>query len=246
MQNTHFIEAKPGKLAKWFWQLYFTIVLKRWFSRCMVSGLAEVEQLRRTMPENIPWIFYCTHSSWWDAALCIVLSNRVMKIDAYGMMEFKQLVKYKFFRRIGMFSIVRNNPRSAMKSLAYIAKKLRDTNQALWIFPQGVLVHQDCRPIVCEPGIEILARRLEEVVMCPVAIRYDMVREQRATCLVRFGTPELVQRGYGSMNTYEERLTSLAAEAQQHSFAEDYSEYTTFLYGGKSMEKRFDSLTRKS
>ncbi|MBK9184389.1 MAG: hypothetical protein IPM83_15075 [Ignavibacteria bacterium] len=74
-----------------------------------------------------PTIIVSTHGSWWDAVVTIVMSLRRYRLDADGMMEYRQLTKYRFFSRIGMFSVVREDPRSAVRSLHYAADRLRNT-----------------------------------------------------------------------------------------------------------------------
>jgi len=189
---------------------------------------------RENIPTGVPIIFACTHGSWWDAAITIVLSLRVLKLDAIGMMEYKQLVKYRFFSRIGMFSVIRDNPRSALRSLRYAANMLRSTTQALWMFPQGMLVHQEQRPLVCEPGLTILASMIPSAVIVPVAIRYEMLREQGGVVWIRCGarvTSDVCRA-----------LEKVADQVRADAMAEDDSAYTVVINGKRSMEKKYDRV----
>ena len=46
-------------------------------------------------------------------------------VDGYGMMEHFNMVRFRFFRRIGAFSIDRTDPRSVRASLDYAVGRLR-------------------------------------------------------------------------------------------------------------------------
>lgn len=193
-----------------------------------------------------PLILYATHGSWWDAAISIVLSLRTLQLDAYGMMEYKQLNRYRFFRRIGMFSVIREDPASAMQSLRYAASVLQGTGRALWMFPQGTLVNQDVRPLVLEPGLGILAAKLDQAWLCPVAMRYDLVREQRPDALISIGMPYQLEGGSKAIRTVigdaTTRLTAAADELKADALQERTSSYELLYSGRSSMEKRYDKV----
>jgi 1-acyl-sn-glycerol-3-phosphate acyltransferase len=164
------------------------------------------------------------------------------------MMEYKQLRKYSFFSRIGMFSVVREEPASALYSLRYAASLLRNSTKSLWMFPQGELIHQDMPALSCEPGIGILASYVGACRIVPVAMRYEQLREQRPSVWVRIGTPIVMN---GSEGVRE--ITSLVAHSMMNvrdhlrldAMQEDHSAYRTFLIGSMSMEKRFDKIMRR-
>lgn len=242
-----FVPARPDRLSKLFWRQYFAWSIRRHFHSCFVAGEEYVVDMSSN-GEIVPTIFACTHGSWWDAALTIELSLGQYQLEAYGMMEYKQLQKYSFFSRIGMFSVVREDATSAMHSLRYGASLLRNTSRSLWMFPQGELIHQDAPTIVCEPGIGIIASSLGQCRIVPVALRYEHLREQRPSCWVRFGAPYRV-RGSQSIReitaTVGEHLTAVRDMVRDDAVAEDTTEYRTFLRGLMSMEKRFDRLMRR-
>lgn len=241
--------ARPDRLSKRFWRSYFAWTLRRHFHTAFVAGEEHVWPDSGIIdPERTPTIYACTHGSWWDAAVTIELSLGQFNLDAYGMMEYKQLKKYGFFSRIGMFSVVREDPSNALYALRYAAAMLRGTSRSLWMFPQGQLIHQDIHEIVCEPGVGILAGYLGNCRIVPVAIRYEHLREQRPSCWVRFGMPIGY---YGDTNV--RGVVSKVAKGLEHvrdivrsdAMNEDTSDYRTFLSGTMSMEKRFDRIMRR-
>lgn len=252
MQNTtapSIITAAPSAIGQAFWGTWFRRMLRNHFHTGLMKGAEQVlpwtPKAQRRATE--PLILYATHGSWWDAALSIVLSIPVLGLRSYGMMEYKQLTRYRFFRQVGMFSVVREDPSSAMQSIRYAASLLADTGNSLWMFPQGTLVHQEERPIICEPGLGILARSIGTVWMCPVAYRYELLREQRGEVRVLFGTPHRVtwDQSHSIRAVTEEcseRLTALADEVRRDALHEQRDDYAVFLRGPRSMEQRFDAI----
>lgn len=180
------LQARPTRFHRRLLALYFTRLLRRRFSRVLVrhpERLAPWQDGRATRP----LILAVNHSSWWDAVLPIVISCGVMRHDAYGMMEERQLARYRFFTRAGMFSVDRDNARAALASLEYAAALLRGTGRVLWMFPQGKIVPNDVRPIVCESGIGRLVGMIGECCVIPVAFRYEVGREELPVACINVG-----------------------------------------------------------
>jgi len=248
VQSTDIITASPSALAKVFWGRYFERTVRRSFHTVRVKGAAQLQPWRIGARDRRvePLILYATHGSWWDAALTIVLSLRTFHLDAYGMMEYKQLQRYPFFRRIGMFSVIREDPASALRSIRYAASELRGTGRALWMFPQGTLVNQEVRPLELEPGLGILARALQPVWLCPVALRYDLVREQAPDAQIAIGTPQRWEGGSWSARDVQHSaaaaLTSLADDVREDALQERLEAYEMLYRGRTSMEKRYDTF----
>ncbi len=186
-------------------------------------------------------VMYCTHGSWWDAAVVMTLALRVLRIRSYGMMEYKQLVRYPFFRRIGLFSVVREDPRSALESLRYASTVLSTAPSMLWMFPQGTLRHQDLRPLHLEPGLGLLARHVPSVLLCPVSLRYDFVLEQRPELRIDIGEAHEARGDIRSTTAdCEQRLTELAERTRQAALNNDTEGWQVLHHGPLSMEKQFD------
>lgn len=246
---SEFVPARPDRLSKAFWHAYFRWTIRRHFHSAIVAGeeYVHADAVLRDA-SALPTVFACTHGSWWDAALTIELSLGQYGLDAFGMMEYKQLRKYSFFSRIGMFSVVREDAANALFAIRYAAQLVQGTNKALWMFPQGQLIHQDVPTIACEPGIGILAGYLGRCRIVPVALRYEHLREQRPTCWVRFGEP-LVHDGRlgarGVAKDVSERLQAVRDVVRHDAVHEDDTAYRTFLQGRLSMEKRFDKVMRR-
>ena len=244
MSTQPFITARPRELDRRFWGAYFSWTLRRHFSAGYIAGEQHLVETSRS-DDNIPTIVASTHASWWDAAVAMSLAFSRHRLDTDGMMEYRQLHRYRFFSRLGMFSVIREDPQSAMKTLRYAASRLANSNRMLWMYPQGTLIHQDIESINCEPGIGILTRMLGHCRVLPVAMRYELLREQRPACWVRFGEPLSIDPGMPirSVQTLtSESLTALRDTLRTDAMNELHSSYDRFIAGRRSMEKRYDAI----
>jgi 1-acyl-sn-glycerol-3-phosphate acyltransferase len=148
------ITARKNLLVENLLAVYNKNLIRRYFNSLQVLNSANFAESTST----IPLIIYLNHSSWWDGLVAFELSRK-LKLDSFIMMEEKNLKRFSFFRKIGAFSIDRDNRRSSIKSLDYIVDLLENKpNSALWIFPQGEILHNDVRPLVFYNGIHELLK----------------------------------------------------------------------------------------
>ncbi len=163
------LEAKKNFLFEKIFVIYNRKLLKRRFGSIKVLGLKSLENKK----PNLPLIIYANHSSWWDGLVILeVLSNFVF--DRYVMMEEKQLRKLRFFRRLGAFSVARDNPLEAVKSIKYSIKILTEKiNRTLLLFPQGEILHNDIRPLRFFNGLAKIIEQTGNCLVCPLVIRYE-------------------------------------------------------------------------
>lgn len=244
MSDAPFIPARPRALDRRFWGAYFSWTLRRSFS---AGYIAEEQHLVSASErhDSVPTIVASTHASWWDAAVAMSIAFDRHRLDTDGMMEYRQLQRYRFFSRLGMFSVIREDARSSMHSLRYATSRLSGTNRLLWMYPQGTLIHQDVDRVECEPGIGILSRLLGRCRILPVAMRYEMLREQRPACWIRFSEPLEIET---SMNIRDvqsvcsDALTHLRNELRRDAMSENHEPYQKLFTGRTSMEKRFDAV----
>lgn len=249
MSDAPFIPARPRSLDRRLWGAYFSWTLRRSFSAGYIANEHHLttESIRS---DNIPTIVASTHASWWDAAVAIAIAFDRHRIDTDGMMELRQLQRYRFFSRLGMFSVIREDAQSAMHSLRYAASRLSGTNRMLWMYPQGTLIHQDVDRVECEPGIGIISRLLGRCRILPVAMRYEMLREQRPACWVRFSEPLTIEPSHSIRDVQSacsDALTHLRNNLRSDAMSETHGSYQKLFTGRTSMEKRYDALLgRKS
>lgn len=181
------LEARKSVWFERLFAVYNSNLIGRRFNSLQVSGL----DFLQARDEKFPLLLYANHSSWWDGLVAFQISRRA-KLDSFLMMEERQLRKLSLFRKIGVFSVVREKPREAVKSIAYAADLLREkANRAVWIFPQGEILPNDIRPLGFYNG---LTKIIEKVGVCyavPVAMRFEFLGEFKPDIFVKIAEPDI-------------------------------------------------------
>lgn len=202
------LEAKKSKWFETIFAVYNRNLFKRRFHSVNVAGLDHLREIKR----QIPLIIYANHSSWWDGLVAFSVFRQA-NLDAFCMMEEKQLKNLFLFQKLGAFSVIRENPREAIKSINYAADLLRKKNRTLLIFPQGEILPNDVRPINFFTGLSHIIEKTGEVYACPMAIRYEFSGKYKPDIFVRFDLPELIDgksnfRAKDKTRIFAERLTA--------------------------------------
>ncbi|MCP9492946.1 MAG: lysophospholipid acyltransferase family protein [Pyrinomonadaceae bacterium MAG19_C2-C3] len=178
--------------ARWFERLFATYnrnLLVRRFQGLRVCGL---EHLKAQASASVPLVLYANHASWWDGLVTFQVGHYA-GLDQFFMMEEKQLRGYPLFRRLGCFSVVRDDARAALLSIKYATDLLNDTNRALWIFPQGELAANDLRPLKLFSGTARIISRCRRVRAAPVAMRFEFLDDFRPEAFLKVGTPDIIE-----------------------------------------------------
>lgn len=233
------ITARKSGLFEKAFDMYNRSLLQRHFHRIMVRGAGP----KTFLHTPVPTILFANHSNWWDGLVAYHLSREVLRVDAYAMMEERQLRRYRFFRRLGAFSVDREHPRSAGASLAYAAGLLDRPGRALWIFPQGVMEPNDRRPLRFFPGLADLARRVGRVCLVPAAFRYEFLMEQRPDCFVSLGEPLMLDRvddRKSLTGNLERRLTGLLDDLRDSVVQAHHEGFFPVLEGRSSVNALLD------
>lgn len=203
------LEAKKTVWFEKIFAIYNRNLFKRRFQALRVEGIENLNKF--------PLIIYCNHSSWWDGLVAFEISRNA-RLDSYVMMEEKQLRNLFLFRKLGAFSVVRENPRKAIKSINYAAKVLKEKeDRAIWIYPQGEIQPNDIRPIEFYNGIARIAERVENCHFVPIAFRYEFFGEWKPKVLVKIGKTESFEKTNPKVLTQNlaEKLTNLLDELKQ-------------------------------
>jgi len=167
--------------------VYNRNLFKRRFSSLQMSGLHFLEN----KPENTPLVIYANHSSWWDGLTAFQISRRAA-LDSFIMMEEKQMKKLWFFRKLGAFSVVRENSREALKSINYAIQTLRkNPKRTLWVFPQGEILPNDVRPLRFYNGLPRIIKSFEKCSIVCLAMRYEFLGKYKPDIFVKIKKIEL-------------------------------------------------------
>ncbi len=202
------LEAKKSVWFEKIFAVYNRNLFKRRFHSLQVSGLDSLTE----RDKNFPLLIYANHSSWWDGLVAFEISRRA-KLDSFWMMEEKQLRKLRLFRRLGAFSVVREKPREAVKSVSYAAEILqKKPSRAVWIFPQGEILPNELRPLGFYNGLTKIAEKVGSCYAVPLAMRFEFSGEFKPDIFVKIGKPKIFNAGesidYKMITTiFEDELT---------------------------------------
>lgn len=186
------ITARKSAAFQKLFALYNRNLMRRRFHGLRVRGLDVLTGRRRG---DGPLVIYCNHSSWWDGLVAFHVSH-VCALDSYAMMEERSLRAHGFHRRLGAFSVVRDDAREALHSINYAAELLRGSDRVLWIFPQGQTTPSEARPLKFFSGAARIIQRLDAVDAVPLAMRYEFLDDFRPEIFLRVGAPQKITAGH--------------------------------------------------
>ena len=175
------------------------------FHALYVHGLRETAAVAK----DAPLLFVSNHTSFHDPLVALVLA-RALRLDAYAMMDAKNLERLPFFKRVGAFGVDLASPRDGARALRYGAGLLDRPGRAVWIFPQG----KTCaitEPLVFRGGSARIARLAPSARIVPMAVRYELADAERPIAWVSLGHPLEPHAGRAAEVT-QAHVSAVAAE----------------------------------
>ena len=140
-------------------------------------------QLERAAAAARPLVICTNHSNWWDGFSAALTLPLFRGRRLYLAQSETLLALYRPLRWLGAFGLdIHGSP---LAGLRYAVRLLEDPRNAVWMFPQGVLVPQWV-PIATKPGALWLARQSGALVL-PVAFRYEWMVESRPSLFIHCG-----------------------------------------------------------
>ena len=110
--------------------------------------------------KGLPLLFIANHVSWWDGFWVHYLNLKLFKRKFYFMMLEEQLKKYPFFIKSGGYSVRKGN-RSILESIQYTSEILKESGNAVLLFPQGKIQSVYGSSFEFEKGIEKVLEAVE-------------------------------------------------------------------------------------
>ncbi len=198
----------PARYSPWFLRGFGKFVRgmfrRKFFAvRWTPDSPAAWEGLDQT---NRPLIVALNHSAWWDPLVGVLLHTRLMPTrEPVVPMDARELAKFGFFRRLGLFGLEPEREDAAQAMSDYVLERLapyergpvkrgRHTDHAgaFWITPQGSFA--DVRDeIRLRPGAAMVAARLHNPIVVALAIEYAFWLDQKPEAFfrcVRVAPPE--------------------------------------------------------
>ncbi len=168
--------------------------MARYLDRFVRRHMNALRLARWGVPARIeagtPLVVYCNHPAWWDAAILIVIGDRLFSDRAcYAPFDAAMLERYGIFRRIGAFPVDLESRRGATQFLAASRAILAGPGRALWITAQGRFSDSRARPLGLKPGIVRLPEIAPTTLFLPLALEYAFWEERGAEAFCAFGAP---------------------------------------------------------
>jgi 1-acyl-sn-glycerol-3-phosphate acyltransferase len=193
------VTTRPGEQLDFLDSVYspkltrgFSIVVRRMFRKQFASVHAVKGSLDviRSLDRRLgPAIIALNHSSWWDPLVCVLLgTSEIPSRTHMAPMDIAQLRRFKFMRKIGIFGVSPDDPRSLPRMTRHVIERFgREPMCTLWITPQGEF--RDVRDeIVLRPGAGAVAARAcekREIPVLALAIEYTFWEDKRPEVLLR-------------------------------------------------------------
>lgn len=237
------IPATPSPLfIRWF-QGYTRRYLQRSFHAVHLLG-----EWCSDPQDNLPILLCTNHSSWWDVMLGFHLSTQAFTRPQYGMMDARQLMRYRLFTRLGMIGVDRESLSGIKESLQYVTQTVGNQRGALWLTPQGEMVSNAIRPVRFQPGLSHLVASLSPVYLATITLHYEFWDEPLPEAFVSFSALLRVDAGLPGFHKksflrhqeqcMERQLDALLAAARMR----DRSQFTTLLAGKTGVSATYDAI----
>ncbi|MFH0703345.1 MAG: lysophospholipid acyltransferase family protein [bacterium] len=231
-------------------QAFWISIFNHAFSRMVKKGFYSV-RLKNTQNYDlrdlqVGNIIYANHCCWWDGIMGYLLCRKIFQTDMHMMIE--ELHRFPLLSKIGAFSVEKNSPQSSLGSLNYCIEFLENPKNSLWIFPQGVVMPPDYRPVKFAGGISYLCKKLKKINLIPVAHRYNFIREDRPEIFIEVGKPIIINNDLEKNRKeftqfLEEEFTLLLDRQKQDISKGNFEGYEFFLKSRlcmlKLIEKNF-------
>jgi 1-acyl-sn-glycerol-3-phosphate acyltransferase len=158
-----------------------------------------------------PALVAMNHSSWWDPMVAVALHHRFFpERGNLSPMDARELNRFRFLRRLGIFGIDPDDPVSLAAMSAHVLRRLGQMERGtLIITPQGRFTDVR-RPVVPRPGLASIAASLGHVRAWSVALEYGFWVDARPEIFVSvqaIGTPDDPRRA-GWQRTFRHGMQS--------------------------------------
>lgn len=177
------IPARPNRFfSAWFSREAESRIAKS-FASVRVYGL---EALQETLANGDSVLVVSNHTAWWDPMVAIYLCRRVLRANAYAMMDAANLRRLPFFGLVGAFGVDLGDAKDGARAMRYAVKMLRrktriEARTIVWVFAQGREVPVTVRPLGFRPGSGEIERLSGGATVASVALRYEMGAEPEPT-----------------------------------------------------------------
>jgi len=180
-----FRPAKTTPFWLWVGNKFFYGMLENRFFALRYKG----EENFFMCEDGIPTIAFAPHSNWWDGIVGYNICRRILGKEIRLMVE--ELNRFPLLRRAGAFPVNKKSPQASMKALNYSVEVVGDSNNVLYLFPQGIIKPPNFRPIEFQTGLSYIAlkaaKKYGKVNLIPISVNYFFLRADKPEVIVNIG-----------------------------------------------------------
>lgn len=200
---------RPGLPRRSEWRVrLFTRYFKRWMGKNFHAVRLSLSGQPPPL-DGRPLLVVLNHPSWWDPLMGMVLAERLAGYKHFVPIDAAALRQYRLFEPLGFFGVEIGTVEGALTFLRTGTAVLSNRHHAVWVTAQGRFTDPRVRPVELRPGVGHLARRLNDVVILPLAIEYPFWQERYPEALAHFGSP--IEVRLGRSHTIEEWMVKIKA-----------------------------------
>jgi len=234
------IQARHSAPAEFLFSWYIRRSLKKRFRAVHLFGGIAAET------SGLPILLLPNHNSWWDGFFVWLLNAERYKRPVYLMMLEEQLRKYRFFSRIGAYSVDPGNRKSVAESLHYTGRILESAPPPLVrMFPQGKLTPFGTE-LRFQRGYEWIVRRHEgDIAIVPLGMRIEFLESEYPEAFLMTGEPVTVTQGScPPSELLEENHAALLERLVRN--IRDRAPSSILIEGRRSAHERFDAVFERN
>ncbi len=236
------IKAQHIPWAEKIFEMYINRLIRKHFYTLHLIGNIP------SLAESKPVLLLPNHSTWWDGFFIYTFIHHFYKRPLYIMMLEEELKKYKFFAKVGAYSIQPGQPKSVLESLQYSISLLENKQHPapfVCIFPEGELLSWGKRQPNFKKGIEWIIHKSDEpIIILILSIYTTFVDQQLPQVFFRLSQPEEVNSSNFPGLTYLEDLM-VKTTSYLTDQVEKKENGIVFFRGAESVNQRWNFFRNK-
>ncbi|MHC1779217.1 MAG: 1-acyl-sn-glycerol-3-phosphate acyltransferase [Bacteroidales bacterium] len=204
------IKAQHKKFWEWFFVTYSKIYL--WF---IFREIRYIPLYKENVNKDRSVVIISNHFFFWDGFIHLLLNRKFFKRKIHIMMLHEELVKRRFLRYGGTFSIEKGR-RSIIESLDYCRDVLNNPANSLLIFPQGKIESLYTNPFIFEKGIEYILKSTDNADIYLNINHINFNSNRRPTLLMYLKPLSVTADGHRmKIENIEQEFNRFAAEVKE-------------------------------
>lgn len=211
------IKAEHTKWARFIFIPYMNRLLKKNFSNFyLVNNFPKISN-------DQGLVITPNHISWWDGFFAEFVLSKFISRKIHLMMLEDQLDNYKFFRKLGAYSINPKSSQSIIETAAYTKSLVEDTGNYVITYPQGEIEPFEKRPLAIKKGLKLFVDGIKnDFVILPIAFKIQYLNQKYPAVFARFGNPVNGNEAVNDFIKYEKEFLDNINKLSEAAFDKKY------------------------